>query len=101
MLSKKSQSKVVRHDFEPARMHIQGQRAKAEGKRLGVFGSASPIGFNRMCHDNEGDEERRNHGRDNLKHGTLPLRLHRRSSVKTQRFRMVSSIRRNRFVALR
>ena len=54
-----------------------------------------------MCHNNEGNKEGRNRGRDNLKHGTLRLRLNYRSSVKARRFRMVSSIRKNGFVALR
>jgi hypothetical protein len=80
------------------------RRHRAACRRCGESGPLillSPIGFNRMCQENAGAEKCNKRG-GQLEHGKLPyaeMRAVTAALLKALRFRMVSSPRKNGFVA--
>jgi hypothetical protein len=72
-----------------------------DAAKAGFSSLLSPIGFNRMCQENAGAEKCNKRG-GQLKHGNHPyaeMRPVKAALLKAPRFRMVSSPRKNGFVA--
>ena len=75
--------------------------APVDAAKADFWSLLSPVGFNRMCQENAGAEKCNKRG-GQLKHGNRPyaeMRAVTGTYLKVLRFRMVSSPRKNGFVA--